>query len=1119
MSLFLGGVCGTEIFEVANIDGGNNCFDCGLELKDNYLYYNHYDNGLIVYNVSDTDNINIVDTFAYQDDMGGMSFINGDYLYTSNYNSKRFGIYDISDPTNVVKKVSQYVDDCNVNDINVRDEKLYITCANQNRFWIWNVSSKTFPVSYYNSAGTSWFYNVRYPTIDDEGNFVYVSTSSGLTIRNISSGSLSKITSILYSYDLDYENGFLYQLTSESPYSLRKYDVSNPLSPTLNASVSVRARFVVVQGYFGFVSSYDDSKLYVVDLRSMQIVDEVSLGYVGLGRLVVDGDYLYIRANTNVKVYDVSYYNKPVIKPQVQDFYNEKNITIGVNTSYPTNIFYSLDNNDLRNDGTVNGGVTIEDGAMVFDGNTGSYIEIPSILADNSDFSMIVKVNINSFKDSGGLAYTTGFFDKDLVQFGLRGLSDNVMNDLYFRVGNTIVTFYNVNVNTDYIIGATYNYTEGRLRLYLNGTLVREEVSSPQNHTASVMGIGRNYYNTGASQSYLDVVVDFALLYSVELTQEEITQIYQEGKDAYSPISEGLMGQWSGRDYEGTVSAPTTIYDTGKLTNLCQNCSQTELSLYNLDEIYHNITFWAKGISETLGFTVDATNPIINFTNQTEINNGYTFNISELNISCIDNNLKNCSIVFDDNSSFWSSNSTIEGEKTFNESGNHTFTITATDNAKNQVSKRGQLFLNPYLTFFFKSPNNETIYNYTFNNINYFNQTKLKMYDFIMGYNNLSFEKKGFQTKNIEFNLTNSTTELKKTYQIKIALLNLKIKNKDNRNYINQNVDIDLIGDDFAGTFSTSNGTITIYNITTLPDTYQLIFKSNDYEELTYYFTHTGFAEVNLNLFLQNSTNTIPIKYVVRDGFGNYISNAKVKLSEYYIEDNSYLLTTMGETNSNGEVIFNLDTTKYIKPQVLYDGQTTNFDGEKITTTPIYLTIKDQQLELFAKIPQISSRIEYTQLDNTTGRFTFTFSDENNIIERACLNLTKITFQSSNNISSKCIEISTGSINIDFETSHGFTYVADGYVTYQGEEMKIKSYSKKIVQYSFSWGIWGILFAIMVIPGLAIAGFFMGKAKGILIGATVGLWIVAFPSFEVWSFSGTSLTVWSVLLLIGVMFS
>jgi len=56
-------------------------------------------------------------------------------------------------------------------------------------------------------------------------------------------------------------------------------------------------------------------------------------------------------------------------------------------------------------------------------------------------------------------------------------------------------------------------------------------------------------------------------IYNKALTQSEITEIYTAGKDSYTPVGDGLIAQYSGKDFEGTTANPTTIYDTNQLVD------------------------------------------------------------------------------------------------------------------------------------------------------------------------------------------------------------------------------------------------------------------------------------------------------------------------------------------------------------------------------------------------------------------------------------------------------------------------------------------------------------------------------------------------------------------------
>ena len=430
-------------------------------------------------------------------------------------------------------------------------------------------------------------------------------------------------------------------------------------------------------------------------------------------------------------------------------------------------------------------------------------------------------------------------------------------------------------------------------------------------------------------------------------------------------------------------------------------------------------------------------------------------------------------------------------------------------------------FETKYQYFYFKDFSNNSINNFTLNNINFDKYANIKLSDYGYGNHSFLFQKFGYEQK--EINITfNETSFYNLTTETGITELFIQIYDIDNSTLINDKVDINLIGDSFSGKFETTNGKFTTDKIKELPGTYELDLRSEGYEDLIYYFKHTGYAIVNLSLYMQKDTKTIPIKYIILDNFGEKYDETTclVKLEVYKISTNSYESFVMGKTNSIAEVIFNLDTSKRYKAIVTCGDKTQVFDGEKITSTPVYKKFTESNLKIFPKVPTISSDISFIDVNNMTGRFKFTYNDQNNIITEACLNITQIDYATEKIIRTKCLQTSSGSINIDFNKTRGLTYKAYGFVTYENEYQEINTYYMKIPHVKFNFGVWGVIFGLIIVGLLAIVGFFMGKAKGVLIGTTVGLWIMSFSIFGVWFMPiSVPLIVWSVLLIVGVIFT
>lgn len=557
------------------------------------------------------------------------------------------------------------------------------------------------------------------------------------------------------------------------------------------------------------------------------------------------------------------------------------------------------------------------------------------------------------------------------------------------------------------------------------------------------------------------------------------------------------------------------ILNGGLETNICANqlnCSLNFTGQNGINSIQFLLVDNFGNDTIMKNFTIDLITPIINISNITESESYVTtwnnfFNYSDINIdSCyliVENTSQNC----------------LSYE--FLENGYQLIDIYVNDSAGNIENQNFTLFVNPYQYFYFEDPASNPITNFTLDGIPYDEYAAIKVHDYGIGPHNLTFTRYGYANTNVIFNL-DLTSKYNLTTEVQISLLYITLYDVDNLNLINQTVEIDLIGESFAGSFITTNGSIIITNITELPDIYELNIRSLDYEDLNYYFQHTGYAAVNLNLYLQNTSDTIPIKYVIKDSFGDPYddSSCLVELQIYQLSTNSYESFVMDYTNSIAEVIFNLDTTEKFKPFVTCGGSTQIYDGGKITSTPVYLKFSESSLDIFPSNPSISSGITFVELSNSTARFKFSYDDLNNIISQACLNITVTDYNSETIVVSQCLSTASGSINVDFNITTGLTYKAYGLIEYEGEFQEVNTYYKKISQAVFDFGIWGVIFGLTITGLLSVGGFFAGKAKGVLIGATIGLWISSFAMFGVWFMPvSTPLIIWSVLLIVGVIFS
>jgi hypothetical protein len=239
-------------------------------------------------------------------------------------------------------------------------------------------------------------------------------------------------------------------------------------------------------------------------------------------------------------------------------------------------------------DGTVSGGVTIEDGAMVFNGAT--RVEIGAsqtlrLLSGGSVSAWIKPLGLGGANSGRIVDAPAGynFFPAtdNKITMNVQGQQLNTGNDIFvFGDLMHLVLVFTAEVGN---------------QIYLNGVLIAEDETQTNVPTgaAAATQIG----NRADADRGFNGSINNVLIFNRGLTQAEITQIYNAGKDAYSPVTDGLVAQYSGRDYFGTTAAPTIILDTASTNkstaNLFEKALKTQRvnanSKYMAEEINGNL--------------------------------------------------------------------------------------------------------------------------------------------------------------------------------------------------------------------------------------------------------------------------------------------------------------------------------------------------------------------------------------------------------------------------------------------------------------------------------------------------------------------------------------------------
>lgn len=244
------------------------------------------------------------------------------------------------------------------------------------------------------------------------------------------------------------------------------------------------------------------------------------------------------------------------------------------------------------------------------------------------------------------------------------------------------------------------------------------------------------------------------------------------------------------------------------------------------------------------------------------------------------------------------------------------------------------------------------------------------------------------------------------------------------------NITVDLISDDFGTQTSTSNGTLYVDLLT--PSTYTIRFNADGYAEGSYVTTVQNRSNQTLSLYLQNSSTSSNVTITIIDQTANTLENANIKVLKYVPSTGNYNQVASGLTNFAGQKIFPLELgTEFYKFIVEYPVGTV-----VLTTNPtyVYSTSLTLQAQLVGQIAQGFFRlndITYEHTFNTaTDNFRFTYSDANNVVSEACVEVYRRLSTGNEFFDSSCNTGASGTILVSVDAINGSTYLSKAYVTY-----------------------------------------------------------------------------------------
>jgi hypothetical protein len=547
--------------------------------------------------------------------------------------------------------------------------------------------------------------------------------------------------------------------------------------------------------------------------------------------------------------------------------------------------------------------------------------------------------------------------------------------------------------------------------------------------------------------------------------------------------------------------------DNSSYIQFVTNSLNGTLELTGLTEGQHNISFYAYNnetniTSDLLYFTIDVTNPSLEVNNFTEVNS-YEVNFSNL-INYSDNNLDSCIITLD-NSSQYNCNETIN----FTTNGNHTYNVSVNDLSKNKnESFNNIIFVNPFQYFNFKLSNGSIVKNYTLGNKLWNETAKFKTYNDILsfGNNNLIFEKLGYKTANITFNI-NKTSKINKTYEVSLAKLIITIYDKKTNQIIKgTNFTLNFIGD-YGFIDSTNTGQINISKIIFDNQDYQLIISGNGYKTESKFFKFSNKEDLKLDIYLINETIVGVVYVKVVDTFGEIKKNILVQSLQWDSTKSSYILVGESKTDDNGfatlNVVLNDKLYKFraIDNNYFVDSTSqiisTVDDGKAIVLT---LTQNTKKTNLFLNDLIYNATEEYNATTNIS-KITFQWQNKNGNDISACVYIYQFYISGNQNLifsncsvnsasgsmiqsfyinSSKNIKISTGILK-----ENSFVNLKS-FIHYSNKEL-----SSMIKDLGISYIILPLLFIVSILIGIKLNVTF--GSIGVILSSGIGLYLV--PDF------------------------
>lgn len=519
------------------------------------------------------------------------------------------------------------------------------------------------------------------------------------------------------------------------------------------------------------------------------------------------------------------------------------------------------------------------------------------------------------------------------------------------------------------------------------------------------------------------------------------------------------------------VTINLSVQNTNNQTNVSYNldgaglvsCFNESLNgictINSLTDGIHNVSFFAinnetNTTSSQFNFTIDLTAPTITdslavnrtepFFRLTNETNTYSFssrnNICSPGIpspicpaiisTCLDDNIDFCKIQYE-SSNFTLLANEFSVASTFNVTfnGNLSYTIFAQDLAGNSLSKSGEFLVNPIQRFnFFDASNLTQISNYDFGGVSFTNQATFFTFNDIISFGNNSFlfEKLGYATTNITFNI-NSTTDLNLSINITRSTIIVNIFDRDTLALLTGLTELTLVPPlgGLGVNTTTTTGIVNISEINFLSGNYQIISNHLNYSTESVFFTYNNQELLNIDIFML-ADNTTGAGFVIIKAVsdsGPLIQQAICKALEWVPSQSAFVTVAQGLTDGNGETILNIEVgTKLYKFTCEKAGQLVTSPQQIIQATGVTIPLTFITVEEAPPInlEQFRGNLTNVTINSSFQQIIYDFNDPLGTVTEACIKVYQTTGIQKILLSETCSASSTGQIQIVLNINNSF---------------------------------------------------------------------------------------------------